>query len=308
MKELFLYDGFYSFTIETLISKMKEAGDDSDITIRVNSGGGSVFAGWGLVGEMQKRKGKTTLSIDGNASSMAFITALFADKVTCLSTTKFGVHRADMYVETDDEKKMLSDTNNAIRSAFESKLNEEAFTNITGKTFDQIFTESPRPTVWLSADDAVAIGLVNQEDVLVLTPKIAADLSSKIVMHMGAYEEEPESKQTSNNKNNDKKMEAQEIKAITDEATAKEKARVDAWMVFAEIDLAKVKAGIDSGKEISAKEINEFLLAQSNAKNLDKIERASAETVKTPEELKAQEQAELEAEEAALEAELGLKK
>ena len=41
------------------------------------------------------------------------------------------------------------------------------------------------------------------------------------------------------------------------------------------------------------------MLAQSNAKNLDKIEGASAETVKTPEELKAQEQAELEAEEAA---------
>ena len=159
-----------------------------------------------------------------------WLTALFADKVTCLSTTKFGVHRADMYVETDDEKKMpLSDTNNDIRAAFESKLNEDAFTKITGKTFDQIFTESPRPTVWLSADNAVAIGLVNQEDVLVLTPKIAADLSSKFVMHMGAYEE-PENKQTSNNnKNNDKKMEAQEITAIANEATAKEKARVDAW-------------------------------------------------------------------------------
>ena len=72
-------------------------------------------------------------------------------------------------------------------------------------------------------------------------------------MHMGAYEE-PENKQTSNNnKNNDKKMEAQEITAIANEATAKEKARVDAWMVFAEIDLAKVKAGVDSGKKFPQK-------------------------------------------------------
>lgn len=311
MKELFLYDGFYSFTIENLISQMKDVGDDSDITIRINSGGGSVFAGWGLIGEMQKRKGKTTIAVDGNASSMGFITTLFADSVKILSTTKFGVHRAEMYVETEEEKKMLNEQNASIRSAFESRLNESEFTRITGKTFEQIFTETPRPTVWLSAEDAVAIGLVKSEDVLVLTPALAAEISNKITLSMGAYSE-PENNtnelnNNNNNNNTEKTMDANEIQAVEQKAAEKELARVNAWMVFADVDLAKVKAGIESGKEISAKEMGEFVLAQANKKNLDAIEAASPEAVKTPEEIETEAKTQYEQEKAELEAALGLK-
>ena len=62
----------------------------------------------------------------------------------------------------------------------------------------------------------------------------------------------------------------------------RESARVAAWMVWAEVDLKKVKAGIESGKEISAKETQEFMLAMSNKSQLEAIQKETAAAVTPP--------------------------
>ena len=77
MKQILLYNPIFSFVAEEFINAINDAGDE-DITIRVNSPGGSVFAGWGMAAALSEKK-NVTVKVDGVAASMAFYLLLFAD-------------------------------------------------------------------------------------------------------------------------------------------------------------------------------------------------------------------------------------
>ena len=281
-----MYDGIYDWTIQAVLEKLKEIGSKKAVKIRTNSGGGSVFSAQGLIADMQKREGETILAIDGNASSMAFFMAVYASNVEILSTTKALVHRADMYDPDENDRKMLNDINSTFKSAMLTKIDPIAFTKATGKTIDQIFDPNSREEVWLNAADMVSIGLVKQENVFELTPALAAELSDKVKISLGAYHDP----QSSSNQLNSKGMaeDQREVNVAAIEANAqkygadRESARVAAWMVWAEVDLKKVKAGIESGKEISAKETQEFMLAMSNKSQLEAIQKETPAAVTPP--------------------------
>ena len=331
MNEIFLYGGVYSWSAEAILTRMAEIGADKDITFRTNSGGGDVFAAQGILADMKKRKGKNIQAMEGNASSMAFFWGLYMDKVTALETTKALVHRADMWLDTDEDSKMLAEVNESFKEAMKVKLDIKAFEKRAGMSLDAFFETGPsnniRHEIWLSAQDLVDIGLVKEEDVLKLTPELEASLHkgtatfdsyrepakvTSIESQSITVESQPGSQTTqsvnnlTNNNNNTQSMEATEKEAII----LAEKNRVAAWMVWAEVDLAKVQAGITSGKEISAKETQEFVLAMSNIKNLEALKANSAGKVETPKtEPTAEQIAETEYKQAedALNASLGLK-
>jgi ATP-dependent protease ClpP protease subunit len=286
LEEIFLYSGIYDWTIQPVLEQLKEIGSKKPVKIRTNSGGGDVFSAQGLLADMQKREGETILAIDGNGSSMAFFLAVYASRVQILSTTKALVHRADIYEATDEDKKLLGDINGTFKSAMLSKIDPISFVKVTGKTIDQIFDPNNREEIWLNAKNLVDIGLVKKEDVFELTPSLAAEISDKMKNSLGAYHE-PES---NNNHLKIEKMADEKNEINVAEITAnairegveKETARVSAWMVWAEIDLKKVQSGISSGKEISAKETQEFILAMSNKTNLGAIQTNSPGAVTTP--------------------------
>ena len=288
MNEILLYSGVWSWSVENIIQQMKQYPDDSDITYRTCSGGGDVFAAQGWLADLTKRKGQNVQAIEGNASSMTFFSALYMNKVTALETSKALVHRADMYVRNEEDRKMLADVNDKFKEAMRSKLDIDAFEKRAKMSLDEFFNPGSnndvRHEIWLSADDMVEIGLVEEEDVLKLTPELAASLPKEIFASFDNYREpivEASTKQENNKNllNTNTKMEKPEIDALVLGAVNAEKARVDAWMVYADVDMAKVKAGIESGKNISAKESNEFLLAVANKSNLTAIESNSPAAV-----------------------------
>jgi len=318
MNEILLYSGVYDWTVSSLIEKMREFPDDSDITYRTNSGGGDVFAAQGWLSDMNKRKGKNIQAIEGNASSMVFFSALYMDSVTALETSKALVHRANMYIRNEEDRKMLSDTNETFKKMMRSKLNIAAFEERAKMTLDDFFNPGPngdiRHEIWLSAEDMVSIGLVKQENVLKLTPELAASLPKEVFASFDNYRE-PIVEATittipkENLINTNIKMEKPEIDAAISAALNAEKARVDAWMVYADVDMVKVKAGIESGKDITAKEMGEFVLAVANKSNLDAIAQNSPGAVDAATELatKTAYEKELEEEETKLNASLNLK-
>lgn len=307
MKEIYLYSGIYDWTIEQISAQLKE--NEEPVKVRLNSGGGDVFAAQGFLADIKKRD-KDTLSVDGNASSMAFFAMMYFKNVEVLSTTKCLVHRANMYGATEADKKMVREVNANYRASMEARIDVKKFEEITAVTLDEIFNEETRIEVWLNASDLVAIGLVKQENVFELTPALAA--KQQIKLELEAYKEPIIN---NNNQNLEamadekKELTAEERQSIVASGVASEKARVEAWMVWLETDPAKVKAGIESGKEVSAKDTQEFMLAMSNGKALEAIKENSPSEVvtgkeKTPE---AEHEAELETEEKALNAALGIK-
>jgi hypothetical protein len=92
---------------------------------------------------------------------------------------------------------------------------------------------------------------------------------------------------------------------------AKEKDRVEACLAFIEVDAAGVKAAIESGKDLSQKQMADFALKAVSAGTLKAIEAGNANPVKTDETAskeKSEKEKELSAFEDSLRAELGLTK
>lgn len=314
MKKIFLYSGIYDWTVQEILEQMAEVESEAPITYRLNSGGGSVFAAQGWLLDMKKRAGKNIGSVEGNASSMTFMSCLYMDEVHILSTSKALIHRAAMESDDEEDIKMLKEINADFRKAMESRLNMDKFTEITGKDLDAFFNSTKQVNIWLSAQQMVEIGFVKQENVFELTPTLAAEQSK--IFSMGSYSEpiastEANSNSQEANSNSQENLininNTMELTAV--EAVAQERERVAAWNVWAKIDPDKVLAGIASGKTISAVESQEFMLASTNLTNLKEIQTNSPESVTTAKEVTAEELnvQKAEKEKAALFAEMGLK-
>lgn len=305
-KELYLYSPIYDFSAEQLIAAMEENNGD-DIVIRLNTPGGSVFAGWGIVAKMLERGGKTTIKVDGCAMSMGALLLPFADTVEALDVTVIMLHRAHMYVSTPEDQAFLDKVNKTLRSKLEAKINVEKLKEITGTSIDDLFTAKDRIDLFLTAKQAKQIGLVDK--INSVDPKELSAFHSK--MFAVAAEHTPIKETTiKNNTMTIEKLKAEhpalfaEVVAI---GVAQEKDRVEACLTFIEIDAVGVKAAIESGKPLSQKQIADFALKGISATTLKKVEGESTKEIKTEEvkEAKTEAQKKIDAFEAEL---LNLKK
>lgn len=312
-KELYLYSGIYDFTAEALITQMAENEGD-DITLRVNSPGGSVFAGWGIIAKMKEREGKTTIKLDGAAMSMAAFMLAFADKVEALDVSTIMLHRADMCVSTPEEQAFLNDINKDLRSKLEAKIDLTKLPTKKAITMDQLFNPEQRIDLFLTAKEAKAIGLVDK--INKIEPSEIEAFKQLAAMFT------PAATQTQSNKTQTQKpnkMTIEQLKAehpalfaeVVALGIAKEKDRVEACLAFIEVDAAGVKAAIEAGKDLSQKQMAEFSLKAISKTNLAGLAAENAGATKT-EEVAAKEKTKKESElavfESAVAAELGLTK
>lgn len=313
MKEILIYSGIYSFTAESFIEKLAEIPKDEDVTVRLNSPGGSVFAGWGMIAALKERTGKNILKVDGNASSMAFFLVPFFDEVQALDVTSFMVHRATAYIDTDDDQKMLDDANATLRKTLESRIKSDVFEQVTGVSIKDVFEAEKRRDIWITAKDAKKIGLVDK--VTRLTPREIEAFENKLVAILpGAEAEQSQgSEQATNTDNNEskkvKQMTKEKLKAefpqVYAEIVQDEKDRVESWLAFADVDFEACKTGIEEDKPVTQKVIAQMARKAMTANEAQTIEAESDNEVDTPEEEtttqedKELEKAEKEAAEAA---------
>lgn len=91
-----------------------------DVTVRINSGGGDVFAAHAIHNQLLAYKGKVTVIIDGLAASAATIIAVAGDKIIMPSNALFMIHNpaiglndyygADDLEKTVDALKVIKDS------------------------------------------------------------------------------------------------------------------------------------------------------------------------------------------------------
>lgn len=265
-KPLLLYAPIYDFVAEAFVDKMNDVPEGEDIDIWVNSPGGRVFAGWSIIGGMQKRTGKKKVTVMGHAASMAVYFALFADEVEALEVSQFMIHRADGYVETPEDQQFLDKINKDLRKQMELRLDVEAFEKSTGKTLDQIFDPSQRIDLWIDAKTAKKIGLVDK--IKKLTPEETKAYSDKFVAFAdfeGEQRSKPEPQRSekeaeNNNNQKSKKMNLTELKAqhpelveaIQKEAVSAERNRVNSFLAFIDIDKENVIKATKEGSEFNS--------------------------------------------------------
>ena len=329
MRPLLLFTPIYSYTAEAFVNKLLEVDANEDQEYWINSPGGSVFAGYSILGALQERTGKNNAKVFGSADSMLAYMLLFMDNVEALDTSTFRLHRADGYVDNDQDKAFLAKVNKDLRAKMEKKINSEIFKEVTGHTFNEMFDPSKRIDIDLDAKQAKKIGLINK--IIRLEPTQIAAMSERLIAFAdfqepqgsGIEEKKPQGsgeKQEQNN-NNQKtiKMTKEEFKAQNPEVfsqiynegveagASKEKDRVEAFLEFVEIDPETVKAQISENKAVTSKfmaEMTKKFMAQSHK---EKLTAEATEEIVTPDEPKTKEKTELDAFAASMDAEMGLK-
>ena len=277
MKEILLYG---AMTGDNIVNAMIAFDSEEDITIRLNSGGGSPEDTFGLIAKMAEFKGKINVKVDGRAHSAAAFFLAYADNTTALDVSEFLIHRAaygswfeNSQEFTDEIKGNLERVNTSLRKALESKIDVKRFEELKGVKMKEIFSLDGRLDVFLSAKEAKQVGLIDK--IVKITPVMRQEIEQYGHQMAAEYIPKTELPKTESHIKN-QSMTLEEFKAKHPELFAQVVAigatessdRIGAWMEFADVDIKVVKAGIESGKEITRKEIVALSRAEFAAASL----------------------------------------
>jgi ATP-dependent Clp protease protease subunit len=128
--------GNWNFPDDVVPNKFKDElndlGDVSTINVRINSGGGSVFAAYAIMNLLKAHKARIIVHIDGIAASAATLIAMAGDKIISALGSVFMVHLPSTWAwgnsneiqKTIDALTRLSPKTktNAIKPAFQKSL------------------------------------------------------------------------------------------------------------------------------------------------------------------------------------------
>lgn len=299
-KEITLYYGIYNWTAEALINKIEEHMGE-ELTMRVCSPGGDVFAAWGVCAKISEH-GNITMKLDGmSASAAGLMLPLYAKRVESLDVTRGLLHRANAYVSTPEEQKLLNDINADIRKKIEMRVTAEKFKKVTGATLDDLFNPETRIDIWLSAKQMKELGIVHKVNTLkpaemeatasaiVAASIYEADVTEKPTPQPTQKPPTPTPTQTQKTKNmtleelktQNPTLYAQIVAEAKKEGAKEERDRIGAWLAWVQIDAKKVVEGIKSGDVISQTIVSEFQVAALSTDRLEKLKRDSAGKVPT---------------------------
>lgn len=322
-REILVYYAIYSWTAEDFVKQMEEA-RGQDVVVRLNTPGGGVQEGWAMLAKFSEHPKRKLVKVDGHADSMGLFFLAYADDVEATDVATFILHRAaySSYYEgnaefmTQEVWDDLKRTNDKLRAALESKIDAAKFLTVTGYTLDQVFSTPGRLEVKLTAEQALEVGLINR--INQLTPEKKAELAGtylRIAAQITGAQQPAIAASTTTKKPN---MNLAELKAahpdlcaqLVNEGVTQERDRVEACLVFLEVDPKGVKAAIESGKPLTAKQMAEFALKQTSPEAVAKLRAESAPVTNTEEPAgeKDAETKEVEAFAAQIDKSLGLKK
>jgi ATP-dependent Clp protease protease subunit len=288
-KELYLYSPIYDFVAEALISQMEE-NKGSDIIIRGNTPGGSVFSGWGIIAKMKEHDGKVLMKVDGSVASMGTFILVFAQEAEALDVSKIHLHRADMYVNGPEDQAFLDGVNKDLKAKLIQKIDAAKLKELKGITIDDLFDPEKRIDVWLTAKEAKSIGLIQK--IVKLNPSEITAFNKRFQIAAEAESKEdnnpnPQPKKVMNTleelKAKHPELYAQAVAAGHKAGAEAEAKRVAAWEAWRHIDASAVDKGIKEGREITMADISEFSAKALSPEALKKLSATAAPGVKTGE-------------------------
>jgi ATP-dependent Clp protease, protease subunit len=127
-----------------------------DLTVWIDSYGGSVFAGASIYNALKEHKGKVIVKVDGKAMSAASVIAMAGDEVHMSPVAVMMIHNplTGAYGDMHDLRKVAD----ILDTVKESIVN--AYITKTGKSAEEISSMMDDET-WMSANVAVKNGFAN---------------------------------------------------------------------------------------------------------------------------------------------------
>ncbi len=136
---------------------IENLGDAENITLHINSPGGSVFSAVAIANTLKNHKAKITANIDGLAASAATIITSACDTVKMPKNALFMVHNpiTFAYGNNQDMQKTLEMLNKVKNSIIETYLNK-------AKTDKETLSELMDNETWMSAEEAKEYGFIDE--------------------------------------------------------------------------------------------------------------------------------------------------
>lgn len=136
---------------------IENLGDVENITLHINSPGGSVFSAVAIANTLKNHKAKITANIDGLAASAATIITSACDIVKMPKNALFMVHNpiTFAYGNNQDMQKTLEMLNKVKNSIIETYLNK-------AKTDKETLSELMDNETWMSAEEAKEYGFIDE--------------------------------------------------------------------------------------------------------------------------------------------------
>jgi hypothetical protein len=316
-KDIILFGSIGQYSVMYVYEQIGKAlGEDpqSELALRVNTTGGDPDYGMSVIEKVQELEDQIIFKGGSQLHSYGLFLMAYIDidKIEILDVTKGVLHRAAWpdWIESSPAfpgsmyEQLVLKANKDTEKAFRARIDVDALESLPQMkaqniTLKDIFSMEGRVEVLLTAQDMKKIGLV--KNINKITPvkeaamKTEMDKFSKCASleeyRMAASAATPPTEDEPKNTN----MTLEELKAKFPalyaqvmaeghkEGVAAEKERVEAIMVFIDVDATACKTAIEAGKPLSAKQVNELALKSFSAEALKTLKKDSNGEVITEE-------------------------
>jgi len=161
--ELVLYgfvgDSFWEqgFTAKEVVDALAEIGRETDVTVRINSGGGYVDDGIAIYNALAAHKGQVTVHVDAIAASSASLIAMAGDTIVMLEGSLMMIHNPSgiTFGTAEDHEKTGS-----ILEKMASQM-ASIYAERSGNPVEDV-RQAMKDELWLTAAEAVEQGYADE--------------------------------------------------------------------------------------------------------------------------------------------------
>ncbi len=157
--EVVIYDeiGAFGIPAKAFLDELKALGPVAELTVRINSPGGSVFDGVAIYNALKRHDAAIIVWIDGIAASIASMVAMAGDEVVMPENAMLVLHDpSGLVAGTAADMRAMADALDKMAAAMTA-----AYRDKSGAGDEEIAALMAAET-WLSAEEAVDLGLADR--------------------------------------------------------------------------------------------------------------------------------------------------
>lgn len=189
---------------------LKDLGDIDELHVRVNSGGGDVFAGQTIYSLLRSFKAKKIVHIDGLAASIASVIVMAGDTVIMPKNATLMIHNPAVWARGEaSELREWADILDKIRDGI-----IEVYQAKSGMEREELVALMDKET-WMNADEAKEYGFVDEVEELQVAASVNAGVLNLngVTFDLAAFKVKPPFAATEPKKQNNRGGKPMEITA-----------------------------------------------------------------------------------------------
>jgi ATP-dependent Clp protease, protease subunit len=157
--EIVIYDeiGAFGIAAKAFLDELKALGSVAELTVRINSPGGSVFDGVAIYNALKRHDAAITVWVDGIAASIASMIAMAGDEVVMPENAMLMLHDpSGLVMGTAADMRAMAEALDRMKAGMVAAYRDKS------RRDDAEMEALMAAETWLSADEAVELGLADR--------------------------------------------------------------------------------------------------------------------------------------------------